>query len=156
LPSRETSFDAIHTEPYRWPPRVLGEPKVYCIVSLFAEYKHASLAHAIVSSQTPLCTSAHQAVIVCPQQTSTQYFMSYAFGSMFPLLTGSTPPSVELTGVCVPVPAFGVPEPAAGVPSPLNGVTAPLGGTGILMSSGLLGTSFCGRPSMWMRLAELL
>jgi hypothetical protein len=56
----------------------------------------------------------------------------------------------------VPVPAVGDPEPAAGVPSPLNGVTAPLGGTGILMSSGLLGTSFCGRPSIWMRLAELL
>jgi hypothetical protein len=69
---------------------------------------------------------------------------------------GTTPPSVELTGVCVPVPAAGELEPAAGVPSPLKGVTIPLGGTGILMSSGLLGTSFCGRSLICIRLALLL
>lgn len=84
---------------------------------------------------------------------TTHHSIPYAFGSTFPFLIGTTPPSIALTGVCVPVPAAGEPAPAAGVPSPLKGVTMPLGGTGILMSSGLLGTSFCDRPSIWIRLA---
>ena len=44
----------------------------------------------------------------------------------------------------------------AGDPTPENGDIVPLGGTGILMSSGLSGTSRSATPSMCMRFAELL
>lgn len=67
-----------------------------------------------------------------------------------PFLMGKTPPSKLCTGVCVPV------APPAGVPIPLNGLAVPLGGTGMLKPSGLAGTIFSGRPSIWMRFAELL
>lgn len=53
---------------------------------------------------------------------------------------GWTPPSLSTGCVGVLVPA--------GVPIPENGVIAPDGGTGILMSSGLEGTSRAGSPGM--------
>ena len=46
------------------------------------------------------------------------------------------------------VPVFGVSKPI--------GVTEPLGGTGILMSSGELGTSFSGSPGILILVASLL
>lgn len=39
---------------------------------------------------------------------------------------------------------------------PLSGLIVPDGGTGILMSSGLPGTSLDGKSGMWMRFALLL
>jgi len=61
------------------------------------------------------------------------------------LMIGSPPlPSAPVSGVCVP--AAGVP--AAGVPIPENGLVVPEGATGILMSSGLPGMSFCGSSEM--------
>ena len=110
----------------------------------------ASLTHDRPKTRIVIVHTSPQA------RATTHHSTPYAFGSTFPLLMGTTPLSVALTGVCVPVPVAGELAPAAGVPSPLKGVTMPLGGTGILISSGLLGTSFCGRPSICMRLAELL
>ena len=46
------------------------------------------------------------------------------------------------------VPVFGVSKPI--------GVTEPLGGTGILMSSGELGTNFSGSPGILILVASLL
>lgn len=68
---------------------------------------------------------------------------------MFPR-NGSIPASLpDVSGVAVPVPG-------AGEARPLTGLMAPDGGTGILMSSGLPGTSREGRSGMWILFALLL
>lgn len=69
-------------------------------------------------------------------------------GLMFPRRNGSSPVSLPEDS--------GVLPPSAGVPMPLSGLIVPDGGTGILISSGLPGTSFDCRSGMWMRLALLL
>ena len=76
------------------------------------------------------------------------------------LSTSSCFPSPGSEGVArplrgEPVAVRGELVPVFGVSKPI-GVTEPLGGTGILMSSGELGTSFSGSPGILILVASLL